>query len=134
MDKWLTRVGNARRNTTNCAVVFHDIRCAGCEGRCGVAVGGRELPVDVDLPDGATVEVVTSVGNLVWHALGVFGWPLGVFAAAAVVAEATANDVPVLAALPVAALGALGLRALFADPVKAPRTCPTSDRLRVVLE
>lgn len=114
----LHRVGTARRVGANCSVVFHRVRCQGCDGRCGLSVGGCiDLPLVADLPNGATVEVVASAGDLARRALGVFGWPLVAVVAASAIAEwRGAGEALVVAALLGTALAVVGTRAALARP------------------
>ena len=108
----LSRVGTVRRVSANCPVVFHRVRCAGCDGRCGVTLGGGEMPLDFEMPNGTRVEVVASAHDLARRALGVFGWPLGALGAAAVLAEwVGSSEALIVAALFGAALAVVAVRA-----------------------
>lgn len=136
---WLSQVGTARRVGTGCAVVFHAERCAGCDGRCGVSVGGGEVPLDFEVPDGTPVEVVVSARDLARRALGVFGWPLGAVGGTALAAEwVGAGEALVVAALFGAALAVVAVRAarIVPEGFAAPRSrrAGTADGgVRVVL-
>ncbi len=88
VNRWLHRVGTARRVGRYCSVAFQPLRCAGCDGRCGLALGaGDELPVAADLLDGTTVDVVASPRTFMVRSFAVFGWPVGAAAASAVFVE-----------------------------------------------
>ena len=112
MAGWLTRTGTVRRIGADCTVVFQRERCPGCEGRCGLAIGAAdELALDTDLPEGAAVEVAASTRALSRRAILVFGWPLSAVVIAALVAEpSAANDWLVAAILVVTVLAVVGLR------------------------
>lgn len=112
MSPRLSRVGTARRIGAGCSVVFHGDRCAGCDGRCGVSVGGGEVPLDFEVPNGTRVEVVASAHDLARRALGVFGLPLGAVGAAALVAEwVGASEALIVAALFGTAAAVVAVRA-----------------------
>lgn len=136
MNRWLFREGTARRNGTNCSVVFDRVRCVGCDGRCGVAVGADELPLDVGLPNGTRVRVVVSAHDIARRALGVFGWPLGALATGAVVAEwFGASEGLIVAALLGTALAVVVVRAGSADRfARVSRNSAPDEAARVVLE
>ena len=139
MSLRLSRVGTARHIGAGCAVVFHGDRCAGCNGRCGVSVGGDEVPLNFEVPNGTRVEVVASANDLARRALGVFGWPLGAVAAGALVAERVgAGEALIIAALFGAAAAAVAVRAAGIMPrdsaARMSRRSGTPDEgLRVVL-
>lgn len=130
MKSWLSRVGTSRSVGGDCSVVFHRVPCAGCDGRCGVSVGGGEVPLDFEVPNGTRVEVVASVRDLARRALGVFGWPLGAVGAAAFVAEwVGAGEALVVAALFGTALAVVAVRAGRVTPeVSAARMSRPSGR------
>lgn len=141
VNRWLFRVGTVRCVGGDCSVVFHRGRCAGCEGRCGVSLGGRRLPVDFGLPDGTPVEVAVSVHDMARRALVVFGWPLGAVGAAAAVTEWLGlSEGLMVAALLGTALAVVGVRAASVnrDTLAAPQACRRTagpeDGVRVVLE
>ncbi|MCY3620442.1 MAG: SoxR reducing system RseC family protein [Gammaproteobacteria bacterium] len=108
----LSRVGAVRRVGASCSVVFDCVRCAGCNGCCGVSVGGGEVPLDFEVPNGTPVEVVASAHDLARLALRCFGWPLGAVGAAAFAAEwVAASEALIAAALFGTALAVVGVRA-----------------------
>ena len=109
----LSRVGTVRRVGANCSVVFDRVRCAGCDGRCGVTVGDSEVPLNFEVPDGTRMEVVASAHDLACRALRCFGWPLGAVGAAAFLAEwVGASDALIVGALFGATLAVVAVRAL----------------------
>ncbi|MDE0419898.1 MAG: SoxR reducing system RseC family protein [Gammaproteobacteria bacterium] len=135
MNRWLTRVGTVRGVGANRAVVFHRVRCADCDGRCGLSFGGGEVPLDADLPDGTVVEVVASVGGLARRAMGVFGWPLGAILVAAAVAEwLSVGDALVVGVMLSTVLAVVGFRAGYANRDQTTRRSPGApDTVRVIL-
>ena len=134
MKSWLSSVGTARRVDGDCSVVFHSDRCTGCDGRCGVSVGGRELPLEIDLPDGTAVEVIASARDLARRALGVFGWPLGALGVAALAAERSgAGDALIVAALFGTVLALVAARPAGARAARMCRRSATPDGLRVII-
>lgn len=97
-------------------VVFEDARCSGCDGRCAVRMGAAALPLDAlpdaahgaSLTDGDRLRVAVAPAALAWRALGVFGVPILVAAAAAVLAlNGVWNAIAVPAALVAAMLAGL---------------------------
>ena len=95
-----------------------------------MSVGGGEVPLDFEVPNGTRVEVVASVRDLARRALGVFGWPLGAVGAAAFVAEwVGAGEALVVAALFGTALAVVAVRAGRVTPeVSAARMSRPSGR------
>ncbi|MDE0661240.1 MAG: SoxR reducing system RseC family protein [Gammaproteobacteria bacterium] len=120
--------------------MFRRVRCAGCVGRCGVSVGGGELPVDFGLPDGTPVQVAMSPHDFARRALVVFGWPLGAVGAAAAVTEwFGVSEGFMVAAFLGTALAVVGVRAASrtrgTPAVHAHRrTTGSDDGVRVVVE
>ena len=104
-----------------------------------MSVGGGEVLLDFEVPDGTRVEVVASAHDLARRALGVFGWPLGAVGAMAFVAEwVGASEALVAAALFGTALAVVAVRAARAIPdrfaTRMSRPSGTSDEgLSVVL-
>ena len=104
-----------------------------------MSVGGGELPLDIEVPHGARVEVVASTRDLARRALRVFGCPLGAVAAAAFVAEwVGANEALIVAALFGAVCAMVAVRGAKTMPdglaTRTSRCAGTSDEgLRVVL-
>lgn len=139
MKARLSRAGTAQRVGAGCSVVFHRDRCAGCDGRCGVSVGGGDVPLDYDLPNGTRVEVVASAHDLARRALRCFGWPLGALGTAAFVAEwVGGSEALIVAALLGALLAVVAVRAARRIPdgfaTRMSRRSGTPDEgLRVVL-
>ena len=140
MNRWLFRVGTAQRVGHGCSVVFHRVRCAGCDGRCGVSVGGRELPVGLSLPDGTRVEVAVSARDMARRALIVFGLPLGAVGVAAALTQWHGmNEGLMVLALLGTSIAVMGVRAVSVNR-GAPaaqvsgRTAESDDGVRVVLE
>lgn len=116
MNQWLNRVGTARALGADCAVVFHRVRCAQCDGRCGLSLGGGEVRLDADLPEGAAVEVVASVRGLARRAMGVFGWPLAAIVVMATVAEwSKLGETVVVGVVLTVVFAVVGLRVAFAE-------------------
>ena len=119
--------------------MFHRVRCAGCDGRCGVSVGGGEVALDLEVPNGTRVEMVASARDLARRALGCFGWPLGAVGAAALLAERVGgSEALVVGAFFGATLAVVALRAGRVIPdvfaVRRIRPSGTPDEsLRVVL-
>ena len=136
MIQWLHRVGTARRAGARCAVVFDGLRCPGCEGRCGVSVGGGEVPLDFDVPEGTPVVVAASAHGLARRAAGVFGWPVGAVVVAAALAEwYMVSEALIAATLLGTFLAAVGVRAVVARPDGVSRPRDAADEVvRVVLE
>ncbi|MDE0037637.1 MAG: SoxR reducing system RseC family protein [Gammaproteobacteria bacterium] len=118
--------------------MFHSVRCAGCDGRCGVSVGGGEVPLDFEVANGTRVEVIASAHDLARRALRCFGWPLGAVGAAAFLAEHLgASEALIVAALFGAALAVVAVRAAKIIPdglaLRISRRAGTPDEgLRVV--
>lgn len=139
MSPCLSRVGTARRIGVGCSVVFHGDRCAGCDGRCGVSVGGGEVPLDFEVPNGTRVEVVASAHDLARRALGVFGWPLGAVGVAAFVAEwVGVSEALIVTALFGTAAAVVAVRAARSKPEgpitrMSRRAATSAEGLRVVL-
>lgn len=77
-----------------------------------MTVGGDELPLDFEVPNGTRVEVVASAHDLARRAFGVFGWPLGALGAAAFLAEwVGTGEALIVAAFFGAALAVVAVRA-----------------------
>ena len=104
-----------------------------------MSVGGREVPLDIDVPNGTRVELVASTHELARRSLGCFGWPLGAVVAAAFAVEwVGGSEALIVAAFFGAVFGVVAVRARKAmrDRFATPMSCssPTpDDGLRVVL-
>ncbi|MCE2459434.1 MAG: SoxR reducing system RseC family protein [Pseudomonadales bacterium] len=105
-----------------------------------MSVGGSELPLDVELPNGTPVKVAVSTHDVARRALAVFGWPLGAAAAAATVTEwFGGSETLIVAALLGTALAVVGVRAASVAPDRfsagVSRSSAAPDEgVRVVLE
>lgn len=87
-DAQLLCRGTIRRRDGVVAVAFEPMRCAGCEGRCGIRLGKARLPLDArELADGTPVEVVANARTFGACALLVFGAPVAMAVGAALLAE-----------------------------------------------
>ena len=137
MGTWIARTGAVRRDGKRCAVHFPAApveRCEGCSGRCGLAIGSADgLPLDADLPEGAAVEVAASVRAFGRRAVLVFGVPVAVTVAAAVVVRSLPGaDWLVAGSLLGAILAGVGLARTKAG-VKLRCQRPANGRPRVVI-
>ena len=103
-----------------------------------MSVGGGEVPLDFEVPNGTRVEVAASSHDLARRALGVFAWPLGAVGAAALLAEwVGASEALIVAALFGTALAVVAVRAAGAIPdrfgTRLSRPGTPDECLRVVL-
>ena len=103
-------------------------------------MGGDEVPLDFDVPEGTPVVVAVSAHGLARRAAGVFGWPVGAVVVAAALAEwYMASEALIAATLLGTFLAAVGVRAVVARPdgvfVRVSRPRAAADEVvRVVLE
>ena len=104
-----------------------------------MSVGGGDVPLDFEVPNGTRVEVVASARDLARRAFGCFGWPLGAVGAAALSAEwLGASEALIVGALFGAALAVVAVRPAKVSPDdcsarRSRRPVPTDEGLRVVL-
>ena len=119
MEGWLTRAARVRRFGADCRIVFAADSCPGCDGRCRLSIGDTsDLPVDADLPDGATVEVLAPPRAVSYRAWRVFGLPVTAVVVAAFVADRGASSEALVAVALIAALvTVVGLRYVLGNKV-----------------
>ena len=108
----LTCQGRVRTQDGQRVVVLEGERCPGCNGGCRLRwAASPTLPLGIDVPDGAEVEIVAASRRLTTRAALVFGLPLAAALLAAVLAQqATADAWWIAVAFLVAVAAMVGIR------------------------